>query len=105
MAAVVASRLGNLILPTFLHISTDISVKLWTDSQIVIHWYHSQKYLKQFISNDVQEIKKTFLETSWQCCPSDDNPADLLTCWLTTAQLSNSSVWQYDPPKASMVNK
>ena len=37
MAAVVASRLGKFILSAFLHVSTDISVKLWTDSQIVIH--------------------------------------------------------------------
>ena len=37
MAAVVASRNAERINLPSLHISTDISVKLWTDSQIVIH--------------------------------------------------------------------
>ena len=98
MVAVVASRLGKFILSTFLHISTDISVKLWTHSQIVIHWLHNQKHLKQFIFNRVQEIKETFPELSWRYCPSDDNPADLLTHGLNITQLTLSSLWQYGPP-------
>ena len=97
MAAIVASRLGKFILSTFLYLCTDISVKLWSDSQIVVHWLRSQKHLNQFILNHVQEIKKTFSETFWQYCPSDDNPADLLMRGLNISQLTSSSLWRYGP--------
>lgn len=51
---------------------------LWTDSQIVIEWYKSDKLLPPFISKRIQEIKKnTELEIKY--IPSEINPADVGT--------------------------
>lgn len=71
---------------------------LWSDSQIVIHWLHSQKCLQQFISNRVQEINNVFPSVPWHCCPNDDNPTDLLTHGLNIAQLTSLQLWHHSPP-------
>ena len=77
MGAVIASRLAKFICTAFQHTSLqNISVMLWSDSQIVLHWLHSRKRLKQFVSNRVQEINNTFPNIPWHYCPTDDNPAD-----------------------------
>ena len=98
MAAVVASRLAQFVLSSLPHLLQKSSVKLWSDSQIVLHWLFSQKRLKQFISNRVQDINKTFPDVPWLYCPTNDNPADLLTRGLSAAQLTASSLWQHGPP-------
>lgn len=93
MGAVIASRLAQFICTAFQHtLLQNISVMLWSDSQIVLHWLHSQKRLKQFVSNRVKEIN-----IPWHYCPTDDNPADLLTRGLTTVQLNLSQLWQHGP--------
>ena len=61
MGATIASRLAQFICTAFQHTSLqNISVMLWSDSQIVLHWLHSWKHLKQFVPNCVQEIKGLF---------------------------------------------
>ena len=98
MGAVIASRLAQFICTAFQHTSLqNISVMLWSDSQIVLHWLHSRKRLKQFVSNRVQEINNTFPNIPWHYCPTDDNLADLLTRGLTTVQLVSSQLWQHGP--------
>ena len=97
MAAVVVSRLAQFILSSLPHLVQKTSVKLWSDSQIVLHWLFSKKCLKQFISNRVQEINKTFPDIPWLYCPANDNPADLLTRGPSAAQLTTSCLWQQGP--------
>lgn len=99
MAAVIASQLVQLIISAFQHAPfQDTMVMLWSDSQIVIHWLHSQKRLQYIISNQVQEFNNVFPGVPWHCCPNDDNSADLLTCELSTAQFTSSQLWHHDPP-------
>ncbi|XP_065917547.1 uncharacterized protein [Dysidea avara] len=98
MAAVVASRLAQFVVSSLPHLLQKYAVKLWSDSQIVLHWLYSKKRLKQFISNRVQEINKTFPDIPWLYCPTNDNPADLLTRGLSAAQLNSSCLWQQGPP-------
>lgn len=72
-------------------------VKLWSDSEIVLHWLSSCKPLKQFVANRVKEIKATFAMPHWNHCPTADNPADLLTRGINAQQLQSSPLWKYGP--------
>jgi len=51
MAAVVAARLAKFIQSSLAPLYKDISIHLWSDSQIVLHWLHSHKKLKQFVAS------------------------------------------------------
>ena len=62
-------------------------IHLWTDSQIVLYWLHSEKKLNQFVSHRVSEIHHLTTTSSWQYCSTADNPADLLTRGITSAHL------------------
>ena len=63
MAALVATRLAKFIITSFNGHYDGMLVYLWSDSQIVLHWLHSQKKLKQFISHRVLEITQAFPAT------------------------------------------
>jgi len=88
MGVVIASWLAQFVISALHHTVQNISVTLWSDNQIVLHWLHSSKRLKQFIANRVQEINTTFPDTPWRYCPTNDNPADLLTKGPTNTQLN-----------------
>ena len=97
MGAVIASRLAQFVISALHHTNQSISITLWNDSQIVPHWLHSSKRLKQFIANRVQEINTAFPDIPWHYCPTSDNPADLLTRGLTNIQFNSSQLWQHGP--------
>jgi len=78
MAALIAKRLGKLVIDSLSN-HYKFSVHLWSDSQVVLHWIHSEKKLKQFVAHRVQEISQTFPTSLWRYCPTGDNPAYLLT--------------------------
>ena len=71
-------------------------IHLWTDSQIVLYWLHSEKKLNQFVSHRVSEIHHLTTTSSWQYCPTADNPADLHR-GITSAQLQSSKLWHSGP--------
>lgn len=97
MAAVVAARLAKFIQSTLFPLRSDIPTYLWSDSQIVLHWLHSHKMLKQFIASRVKEITKLFPPVTWRYCPTTDNPADLLTRGISATSLETSTLWKYSP--------
>ena len=96
MAALVATRLGKFVTDSLGNLYNNISVHLWSDSQIVLHWIHSEKKLKQFVAHRIQEITQTFPTTLWNYCPTKDNPADLLTRGTASAALS-TPLWTNGP--------
>ena len=97
MAAVVASRIAKFIVDSLK--LQDCPIYFWGDSQIVLHWLESTKTLPQFVSNRVREIKETFPSATWAYCPTNDNPADLLTRGVTFQFLSSSeNPWWKGPP-------
>ena len=67
------------------------------DSQIVLHWLHSDKTLKQFVSNRVAAVTKVCPAQWWGYCPSEDNPADLLTRGISLSSLQSSQLWAHGP--------
>ncbi|XP_060561126.1 uncharacterized protein LOC132720909 [Ruditapes philippinarum] len=93
MAAVIGARLTNHV---FKYIPAH-SVYLWSDSQIVLHWLATNRKLKTFIQNRVMEIHKITENRKWRYCPTDQNPADLLTRGLSAKEYQKSSLWNNGP--------
>jgi hypothetical protein len=95
LAAVVASDITKLVLQS-LHTLPCAKVVLWCDSQIVLHWIHSNKKLPSFVANRLKKIKAGPF-TDFKYCPTKDNPADLLTRGLSYTDLNNSTLWKNGP--------
>ena len=95
MAALIATRLGKFVLDSLSN-HYNLSVHLWSDSQVVLHWMHSEKKLKQFVAHRILEINQNFPTNLWRYCPTGDNPADLLTRGTNSAVLS-TSLWTNCP--------
>lgn len=98
MAAVTAAHLATSIISALQHHLSNVNVKLWSDSQIVLHWIFSNKQLKQFVANRVQEICNLFPSSVWGYCHTNDNAADLLTRGITPIQLQSTQLWFQGPP-------
>ncbi|XP_053403136.1 uncharacterized protein LOC123560655 [Mercenaria mercenaria] len=95
MAAVVGSRLAN-------HLQSSCNIDsnntyLWSDSQIVLHWLQTTKSLKRFVKNRVEEIQQLTCSRNWKYCPTQDNPADLMTRGISAIQFTNSKIWMNGP--------
>ena len=73
-AAVLGTRRRTLI-------ETEMTLKfekvyLWTDSRVVLDWISSTKKQNVFVSNRIEEIKKTTKTDEWNHVPTNFNPAD-----------------------------
>ena len=97
MAALTGARLGNFVQQALKQRYANITVKLWTDSEIVLHWLNNDKPLKSFVANRVREIKELFSTTHWNHCPTKSNPADLLTRGISAQQFHASTLWKHGP--------
>ena len=75
----------------------DISVHFWTDSEIALFWLPSKRKLKHFVQNKVDAINCTFASSFWGHTPSQDNPADIVSCGCSVASLQSSALWQSGP--------
>ncbi|XP_053376476.1 uncharacterized protein LOC128547529 [Mercenaria mercenaria] len=93
MAALIGARLGSHLQKSLM--VTDITY--WSDSQIVLHWLKSSKPTKRFITNRVTEMSNLTSGSSWRYCPTDSNPADLLTRGITADKFLSSSLWSTGP--------
>ncbi|XP_048587404.1 uncharacterized protein LOC125570185 [Nematostella vectensis] len=97
MAALAGANLAEYLLNSLQKNFPDLQAFFWSDSQIVLNWLHSNKQLQQFVGNRVREIKRLSQPSSWRYCPTRDNPADLLTRGLITAELQASTAWLHGP--------
>ncbi|XP_076284778.1 uncharacterized protein LOC143211196 [Lasioglossum baleicum] len=70
----------------------------WTDSTIVLSWLRKQpSTLKTFVANRVAKIQRKTEIQSWRYVRSADNPADLISRGMTTAEFNNNRLWRYGP--------
>lgn len=97
LAAFVGARLANFVSSALKSRYPNLKVKLWSDSEIVLHWLYSNKQLKLFIGNRTGEIKSLFPLSAWNHCPTNENPAHLLTRGTNTTQLHSSALWTHGP--------
>jgi hypothetical protein len=95
MAAVVGSRLASYLQHTCA-VDAD-KTYMWSDSQIVLHWIQTSKQKKRFVENRVQEIKELTNTRNWKYCPTNENPADLLTRGISAKQYSCNDLWISGP--------
>ena len=97
MAALIGARLLSFIHNAMVDPYPMLEVYLWSDSQIVLSWLHSNKQLKPFVANRVNSIRELFPASIWHYCPTQENPADILTRGLTNQQMLSSSLWKNGP--------
>ena len=76
---------------------SEVSVFLWTDSEIALFWLASKRKLKQFVQNKVDAINSTFDSSFWGHTPTQDNPADVVSRGCSAVLLKSSALWQYGP--------
>ena len=77
MAALIAASISNFI-TTSLSLQ-GISTYLWADSQIVFYRIQSNKKPPTFVAHRINEIHQLTSTAAWRYCPTESNPADLLT--------------------------
>jgi hypothetical protein len=87
------TRLASHILSS-LHVEKCV---LWSDSQIVLHWFSSKKQLNTFIANRIAEIKELTSEHRWKYCPTQYNPTDLLSRGIPYEELKSCTLWMRGP--------
>ena len=79
MAALLASRLARTI---YNELRKKPEVTLWSDSQIVLHWLHSESTTKKAsVGVRVAEIQSEWDQEKWKYVPTKLNPADDLSPW------------------------
>ncbi|XP_064645114.1 uncharacterized protein LOC135498660 [Lineus longissimus] len=95
LAAVIASNLGKYVCDQLNNLRITKKVP-WSDSQIVLCWLKSKKHLPSFVKRRVSAIRK-FNFNEYRYCPTNENPADLLTRGITSRKLANSDLWWHGP--------
>ena len=79
----------------------------YSDSQICLSWIKAtHKEYKTFVENRVREIRSAVPPDKWYYCPSDTNPADIITrsnvknlsntLWMNGPPFLHDSEWSYD---------
>ncbi|KRX13995.1 hypothetical protein T07_7059 [Trichinella nelsoni] len=97
MAALIAAKLVGCIKNSF---AVPIQrVICWTDSQIVLSWIRSEaKNWKPFVRNRVELIQQLTERKLWKYCPSENNPADLISRGTSVTKLKDCRLWWLGPP-------
>ncbi|XP_053391449.1 uncharacterized protein LOC128554225 [Mercenaria mercenaria] len=93
IAALIGARLAS-------HLQKSLqtpNVTFWSDSQIVLHWLTTSKPLKRFVRNRVDEINQLTGKSLWRYCPTNDNPADLLTRGISADIFLDNQLWNTGP--------
>ncbi|XP_053390639.1 uncharacterized protein LOC128553495 [Mercenaria mercenaria] len=93
MAAVIEARLSQ-------HLQSALGIQeicYWTDSQIVLHWQINTENNNRFVRTRVSEITALTGNQNWRYCPTQENPADLLTRGISAKQYQESNLWFNGP--------
>ena len=75
-----------------------IETWMWSDSKIVLSWLITEGTLKKCFADKIQAIKQATPKSKWNYCPTENNPADLLTRGIPAKLLEINSLWFNGPP-------
>ncbi|XP_054708165.1 uncharacterized protein LOC129217975 [Uloborus diversus] len=96
MALVIGSRLGSYLKTVFGDMIQNIVY--WSDSLIALYWVKGcAKRWKMVVANRVLEIQEKSNPSDWKFCPSEKNPADLLTRGISMEDLLLNKLWRLGP--------
>ncbi|KRX69472.1 hypothetical protein T06_8532 [Trichinella sp. T6] len=69
-----------------------------SDSQITLCWIrNAARTWKPFVKNRVESIHELVKPEDWRCCPTKDNPADIITRGTTLRKLKDNRLWWNGP--------
>ena len=70
-----------------------------TDSQVALYWIIGDKEWKQFVQNQVVEIRELTPPECWKHCPGTLNPADIPSRGVFSLELQEKlGLWLHGPP-------
>ena len=95
MGTLTSARLCNFIVKALHPLS--LTTHFCSDSQITLHWIKGEKHTNTFVAHRVTKILNFSVPDQWRYCPTQDNPADLLTRGITSLQLKFSTLWKHGP--------
>ena len=72
------------------------NIYMWSESQCVLYWWCTAKYLSVFVQNQVSEIKG-HKDITFGHAPSKENPADIASRGSTVQNLVENDLWWHGP--------
>lgn len=95
LGALTAARLMSTVRK---ELDTHYQIWFWTDSSAVLGWLNSNPLKwKTFVANRVSEIHALTDVEQWRYCPTEYNPADLVTRGISGKKLQESKLWWEGP--------
>ena len=66
----------------------------WSDSNVVLYWIHNE-HKKQtcFIETRLTQIRNLVAKQHWGYCPSQNNPADILSRGIPLSKMKENRLW------------
>ena len=94
LSSLVASRLTESVKNALNDVKSLDSVTYWSDSMVVLSWIRSpHKEFKQFVENQLVEIRRSAPPELWKYFPTKQNPADIASRGTTATQLVENKLW------------
>lgn len=75
----------------------NLSVFIWTDSEIVLNWLKCVKKVKPYVQQRLDNMRLLVPGARWGHVRSRDNPADLLSRGVTAKIFLKSIIWNNGP--------
>ena len=98
MGAVVLARLINSVQSALSGTLKFNDAFCWVDSQIALWWiWGTTKEFKQFVQNRVLEVRRLVKPEHWNYCPTDVNPADIVSRGTVDSKLADNKLWWSGP--------
>ena len=75
------------------------NIYFYTDSRNALCWINTPSHkAKTYVYNRTAEVQRTSKLTQWGHVPTDVNPADIATRFITTEDLRDNNIWFEGPP-------
>ena len=70
----------------------------WSDSNVVLYWiYNDYKKQKKFVENRLIQIRNLVNKPNWSYCPTQNNPADIVSRGMSVSKLADNGLWWEGP--------